>query len=153
MQKDGLYSILDCIATAETAAFCYKCFSVPPHASEQPPSLVYAGLMVPPEEPPRPNFLPPSVEIHSVWNIVYTCFGRRFTMINEEIGLKRTWEASASDKGFMVTFYRRVEEFLQNKMLQPMPIEVRNGGLAGALEGVSEVRQGRVRGKKLVYEL
>jgi hypothetical protein len=109
--------------------------------------------MIPPEEPPRPNSLPPSADIHSLWNIVYTCFGRRFTMVKEEIGLKRTWEASASDKEFMVALYRRVEEFLQNKMLQPMPIEIRKGGLVGALEGVSEVRKGAVRGKKLVYEL
>jgi hypothetical protein len=148
-----MFSILDCIASSETAAFCYKCFSVPRHASEQPPPLIYAGLMIPPEQPPRPDSLPPSAEIHSVWNIVYTCFGRRFTMIKEEIGLKRTWEASASDKEFMVAFYRLAEELLEKKMLRPMPIEIRKGGLAGTLEGVSEVRQGAVRGKKLVYEL
>lgn len=109
--------------------------------------------MVPSEEPPRLESLPSSAKIHSVWNIVYTCFGRRFTVIKEEIGLKRTWEPSASDKDFMVAFYRRVEEFLQNKMLRTIPIEIREGGLVGALEGVSEVRQGSVRGKKLVYEL
>lgn len=153
MRKDGLHSILDCIANTETSAFCYKCFSVPRDVSKQPESLIYAGLMASTEEPPRPEFLPASTHIHSVWNIVYTCFGRRFTMNKEEIGLKRTWEASNVDKNFMVTFYWRVEQFLQNKLLRPMPIEIRKGGLAGVLEGVSEVRKGAVRGKKLVYEL
>jgi hypothetical protein len=117
------------------------------------PSLVYAGLMVPPDVPEQPESLPASAKIKSVWNIVYTCFGRRFTIVNEDLGIKRTWEASKKDKDFMISFYRRVEEFLQNNLLQPMPIETRKGGLEGVLEGVDEVRKGTVRSKKLVYEL
>lgn len=85
--------------------------------------------------------------------MVYTCFGRRFTIVNEEYGLNRTWEPSAVDREFMAYFYRCVEQMIPLGKIRLMPVEVRNGGLEGVLEGVELVRNGRALGKKLVYVL
>lgn len=103
-------------------------------------------------QPAIPESLPAASKIHSKWDIVFTCFGRRFTLLNKAWGFERTWEASKENREFMASFYRRVEGFLEHKELRPMPIEKRGGGFEGILEGISLVRQGGARGKKLVYE-
>lgn len=55
------------------------------------------------------------------------------------------------DREFMVRFYRRVENLLSHGKLRSMPFTTMQGGLAGISRGIAEVRDGRVRGKKLVY--
>lgn len=74
-------------------------------------------------------------------------------MVNDAWGISHTWEASADDKNCMVAFYRQMENVLAEGKLRPMSIEVQEGGLGDILEGVSVVRNGGVRGKKLVYLL
>jgi hypothetical protein len=53
----------------------------------------------------------------------------------------------------MASFYKLIEKHLKSRKLQPIPVEVREGGLASILDGVAALRQGRVHGKKLVYTL
>lgn len=142
----GLTSILDCIANPDTAAFCYQCLT----PSERPtptsePTFTYSSLMPVGSLPPKPESLPAdSVIIHRM-NMVYTSFGRRFNLLD------RTWEPSSMDREFMVRFYRRVENLLSHGKLRSMPFTTMQGGLAGISRGIAEVRDGRVRGKKLVY--
>lgn len=151
-QNGGLYFVLDCIGTDDTAAFCYSCFTVAKDTSDADPEFFFSCLMPAPNPPARPESLPVTSKIYSKWDIVFACFGRRFTLLNKDWGIERTWEASTENKEFMVSFYRFVEGFLQDGRLQSMPVEKREGGLAGVLEGISLVRNGGVRGKKLVYK-
>ena len=71
-------------------------------------------------------------------------------MLNKDWG-ERTWEVSVENREFMASFYRLLEGFLLDRRLRPMPVEKLEGGLEGILDGISLVRQGGARGKKLVY--
>ncbi|KAJ5151620.1 hypothetical protein N7492_009915 [Penicillium capsulatum] len=148
---DGLSLIMDCVAQDKTAEFCYQCFKAPSNSRDGAMKFRYAPLMPIRIPPSTPDSLPSSTRIQSEWRMVYTCFGRRFTMVHDGLGISQTWEASKEDKRFMVDFYRQVEKALADGRLKPMPIEVQEGGLESILDGVSKVRQGGARGKKLVY--
>lgn len=152
-QDDGITMILDCIANDTTASFCYQCFTQPKNPTTERLELQYASLMPINNIPETPESLPRWTKIRNQWRMVYTCYGRRFTMVNEAWGISHTWEASADDKNFMVSFYSQMETVLAEGKLRPMSIEVQEGGLGDILEGVSVVRNGGVRGKKLVYLL
>jgi hypothetical protein len=73
-----------------------------------PWTYYYASLMPVKNLPPPPVMIPESNVIHAEWSMVFTCFGRRFTIVNEEIGLKQTWEPCPVDREFMTFFYRCV---------------------------------------------
>lgn len=78
-------------------------------------------------------------------NMVYTSFGRRFNLVGE------TWEPSPQHRMFMARFYRIVENLLLNGKLRLMAFEVVEGGLATIPQGIADMRDGKVRGRKLVY--
>lgn len=154
-RQDGISNVLDCVAKPQTAQFCYQCFTEAENLTRQPVEYIYAALM-PMEDsdlPGPPKQISPSARLINRWNMVYTCFGRRFTIINEQVKIKRTWEPSKTDREFMASFYKLIEKHLKSRKLQPIPVEVREGGLASILDGVAALRQGRVHGKKLVYTL
>ena len=44
-------------------------------------------------------------------------------------------------------------KLLAEKKIKVHPVDVRPGGLKGVLEGMEEMRQGKVSGKKLVYRV
>lgn len=91
--------------------------------------------------------------IHSAMNMVYTCFGRRFTIVNKQLNIEKTWSPSKEDRDFMVSLYRLVEKHLADETLETMPIDLRRGGLNEILNGIAEIRDGHVHGKKLVYSI
>lgn len=153
LHRDGLSMIMDCVAQDKTAQFCYQCFVPPQISTEDAHEFRYAPLMPIHNPPSIPGSLPNAARVQNQWRMVYTCFGRRFTMVHDGLGISQTWEASKEDKQFMVDFYRQVEEVLAGRKLVPMPIDIREGGLEAILDGVSEVRKGGARGKKLVYVL
>jgi hypothetical protein len=144
VRDSGLSLVLDCVANDKTAEFCYKCFA-PQKETTQSSEYLYASLMPVSNPPSQADLLPASAKIRSRWNFVYTCFGRRFTLMD------KTWEPSVEDKAFMIAFYRRFETLLANSKVRSMPHETKEGGLQGVLEGISLVRDGKVRAKKLVY--
>ncbi|KAJ5296333.1 uncharacterized protein N7443_007226 [Penicillium atrosanguineum] len=155
IEDRGLFIILDCVSKDATAAFCYQCFAPPLSAGNEnaPWTFYYASLMPVKNLPPPPIMIPKSAIIHAEWNMVFTCFGRRFTIVNEGLGLNRTWEPSAVDREFMTFFYRCVEQIIPLGKIKLMPVEVREGGLEGVLEGIQLVKDGGALGKKLVYAL
>lgn len=52
-----------------------------------------------------------------------------------------------------VRFAEVVETLLSEGRIKPHPKEVRSGGLEGILGGIQDMREGRVRGRKLVNTL
>lgn len=152
VQKNGLYTILDCIGKESTAEFCSKCFT-PPQDEACQPEYVYAPLMPLSKEFPTATSLPSSVTVQNRWKFVYTCFGKRFTTLMDHPAINGTWQPSVEDKAFMIDFYRRFETILASGKISFMPQEVRLGGLQTILSGVSDVRAGKVYGKKLVYPI
>lgn len=149
----GLSFILDCIGNEQTTKFCYQCFTAPREKEAKQPEYRYASLMPTSDSPPDADLLPPGSTVLSKWNFVYTCFGKRFTIINDAFNIRQTWEVSEEDKSFMVTFYRIIESLLAEDKIRVMPQEIRHGGLESVLDGVCLVREGKVHAKKLVYPI
>jgi hypothetical protein len=52
-----------------------------------------------------------------------------------------------------VRFARAAERLLAEGRIRPHPKEVRPGGLGSVLGGIQELRERKVRGRKLVYVL
>ncbi|KAL7782698.1 hypothetical protein V8C43DRAFT_194128 [Trichoderma afarasin] len=54
---------------------------------------------------------------------------------------------------FLEVWSRTMQGLVDRKLIRFHPQLVRDGGLAGALEGLDDIRSGRVSGKKLLYNL
>jgi len=54
---------------------------------------------------------------------------------------------------FAVKFCGLAEKLLKEGKIKAHPVDVRPGGLKGVLEGLDEMRKGKVSGKKLVYRV
>jgi hypothetical protein len=52
-----------------------------------------------------------------------------------------------------VKFAEVAERLLAEGKIKPHPKDVREGGLKGVLDGIQDLREKKVRGKKLVYLL
>ena len=61
-------------------------------------------------------------------------------------------EASAETKANSQRVWRMALKYLSENKLRTTPIEVREG-LEGALQGIDDLRSGRVSGKKIVSKL
>ena len=61
-------------------------------------------------------------------------------------------EASAETKANSQRVWKMALKYLSEKKLKTTPIEVREG-LEGALQGIDDLRNGRVSGKKIVSKL
>ena len=59
--------------------------------------------------------------------------------------VKRT----AEQKDLKQKFFKLVGKLLEEAKIQPPPMEVREG-LEGALQGIDDLRKGRISGKKIV---
>merc|ERR1712070_1280643 len=143
---EGLTKILDCIAKPPTTAFCYQCFTPPERQTlTAAPTYTYATLMPVDTLPPVPKSLRPGSIVVPQMNLVYTIFGRSFCLLG------KTWEPSPPDREFMARFYRRTEDFLSKRKLHLMPLEIMQGGLAALPQGITQIKDGKIHGKKLVY--
>lgn len=108
-------------------------------------TYTYASLMPVYTLPPVPASLSADFHVDHKMNMVYTSFGRRFNLVGE------TWEPSPQHRMFMARFYRIVENLLLNGKLRLMAFEVVEGGLVTIPQGIADMRDGKVRGRKLVY--
>ncbi|KAI8592234.1 putative zinc-binding oxidoreductase ToxD [Geranomyces variabilis] len=61
--------------------------------------------------------------------------------------------AKPEDVEFQTGFWSLVERLLKEKKLKAHPVEVRPGGLEGAIDGMDYMRKGKLSGKKLVYRV
>lgn len=57
------------------------------------------------------------------------------------------------DSAFATVYYRHAGEWLESGELRPMKITVVPGGLGGVEEGLRRLKEGEVRGEKLVYRV
>lgn len=78
---------------------------------------------------------------------MYTIFNEGF----EKWG--KTFDASKDDFEFAKKFFEITEELLKEGKLEAHPEKIGDGGLKGALEGMEEMKAGKVSGVKLVYKV
>jgi hypothetical protein len=89
----------------------------------------------------------PRPEVKNVFFLGYTIMGEAFEIEGER------WDAVPEDfelaKGFMVL----CEKLLEKGAIRGHPVRIGEGGLEGVLEGMRELKEGRVSGVKLVYRV
>lgn len=79
--------------------------------------------------------------------MAYTPFGERFTFGPNEI------PARPEDKAFLAVFCKIFEDMLVNGKIKVHPPRVCYSGLNGVLDGLQLLREGKVSGEKLVFNI
>jgi hypothetical protein len=77
--------------------------------------------------------------------MAYTAFGEAFDFGDEKV------PANQKEFDFAVKFMEVAQKLLWQGRIRPHPQSVRRGGWSGVLDGLQEMREGKVSGVKLVY--
>ena len=125
---------LDTISTEQTARICGEALA--PSAAERQAKLTFIG----PAEAPRKD-------IRSEMTLGYTAVGEAF----DWRGGKRI-EVQPGHWEFARDFWALSEGLFAEGKLKVHRPEVRKGGLEGVMQGLEDLKEGRVSGVKLVYE-
>ncbi|OTB10679.1 hypothetical protein K445DRAFT_322801 [Daldinia sp. EC12] len=129
--NDSLEYVFDCIAEGSSPEIAAKAISSK--------GGKYSGLLVL-EKFPRDD-------VEKKHTLAYTMTGETFVKLGHE------FTANPADFEFGVKFWKLAEELLAQGKVKPHPADVREGGLDHILEGLDDLRQGRVSGKKIVYKI
>ncbi|OAL39197.1 hypothetical protein AYO20_01515 [Fonsecaea nubica] len=122
----------DTISEESSARFCADALS----SSSHPGVLKYGSILQ--AKSPRP-------EVESVTTLMYTIFGEPFTFGPQQI------PAVDEDFAYAKKFLAVVEDLLAQGKLRPHKERVGKGGLEGVLQGLQDMKDGKVSGEKLVY--
>ena len=90
-------------------------------------------------------------DVRVVNTLAYTALGEAFVVNGK--GFSVDFPASEADLGFAKRFWEQAEVLLETGRIRPHPVDLRHGGLEKILEGVDELRNDKVSGKKVVYTL
>jgi len=85
------------------------------------------------------------VETHTT--IMYTSFGEDYTKRGN------TTPAKPEDFEFMKKFVSVAQKLIDDGKIKPHSIDLRSKGIDGILDGLEDMKNGKVSGKKLVYKL
>jgi len=137
LTRNGLYHAFDCISTDESARICADALS-DDTASQKPgySALLYCAF--------------PREDVCVNVTVAHTIFGESFT--KPELG-PGNFPADASDYEFGQAFWKMTKGLFAEGKLKVHPPDIRGGGLEGVLEGLEELKLGKVSGRKLVYNL
>jgi NADPH:quinone reductase-like Zn-dependent oxidoreductase len=133
--KDGLRYVLDCISTTQSMEFCY---SVIGRSGGR-----YTGLE------------PYSTSVAATRKLIKADWVLGPVMVGRPIGWPAPYNRPAMPEmaEFGVRWIKTLQGLYDKRLLRPHPLIVRAGGLDGVLQGIQEVKAGRLSGKKLVYTL
>lgn len=128
---DKLALVLDNISDEASAAFCDNSLST------SGGDYVALGL--------KPGIS--RANVRDRWTLAYTTIGEYF-----EFGDAK-FEAKPEDKEYATMFWDITAQLFAEGKLKAHPPKVNPGGLRGVLEGLGLMRQGKVSGEKLVYNV
>ncbi|KAK5996244.1 Trans-enoyl reductase ACTTS2 [Cladobotryum mycophilum] len=128
---DKLHLVFDAIGNEETAKLC--CDAIRPEGGK------YTSL----------NQLEklPRKDVENLGTMAYTAVGEAFELTGAKI------LAKPEDLAFAKKFTKMAQDLLFKQRLKVHPPSVRSGGLRGVLDGLQEMRDGKVSGVKLVYNV
>ncbi|KAF2098823.1 GroES-like protein [Rhizodiscina lignyota] len=126
---------LDCITEAGTMKMCYEAIS---SAGGR-----YVGL-----EPLPTHVQYTRRQVRADWVI-----GRTLAGLPVRLDGAYGRPARPEDREFAKRYFPMAEKLIAKGLLKPHPLEVRDGGLGALMDGIDDLRKGKVRGKKLVYPL
>lgn len=133
----GVHKGLDCISLPESNAFSLKCFK------EGKGQL---SCLLPPDEAAVKSR--PDVKVADT--LLYTLWGEAFTL-NPRGGKKIEFPAMPHELKFHEELVERIPGILELGFKAP-PIEVR-GGLNDISQGLNDMRDGKLSGKRYVYTI
>jgi NADPH:quinone reductase-like Zn-dependent oxidoreductase len=128
--NNNLKLVLDTISTKETAKFCDDAIST--NGGEYT-ALLNIGIE-------REN-------VNDRWTLGYTAVGEDFTFGPQ------LWAANPGHKEFAEKFWNIAEKLLVDGKIKTHRPSVRSGGLNGVLEGLQLLKEDKVSGEKLVYNI
>lgn len=97
------------------------------------------GTIVPAKLPDREE------EVETTFTMMYTIFNEHYRKLGQDT------PASPEDFEFAKKFFTITEKLLAEGKLKTHPEQVGEKGLEGALQGMEDMKSGKVSGKKLVY--
>ena len=77
----------------------------------------------------------------------YTVIGEAFDKLGAHV------PAKPQDFEHAKAFWKITQELMEEGMLKPHPVDVRQDGLIGVFDGLQRAREGKVSGTKLVYRI
>lgn len=128
--------IVDCIGTDDTSAFCSKVLS--------PTGGHYHSIKAP--LPESFKALRPEEKVVATTALGYTMLGERFEFPGGIV-----FPEDPEQEAFAKQWAPIAEDLVRRGLIQPHPVQVRNGGLKQVLEGVEGTRMQGPRGRKMVY--
>ncbi|KAH8691552.1 chaperonin 10-like protein [Talaromyces proteolyticus] len=128
--NNNLKLVLDCISDDSSTEFCDNALSTEGGKYNSWPSV---GIE-------RSN-------VNSSQTIVYTSIGEAF-----ELG-PMSFPAKPEDKAFAEEFLAVAEPLLAEGKIKVHPAKLGKGGLQGVLDGLQQLKEGKVSGEKLVYNV
>lgn len=133
--NDTLQYALDCVTEAGTMKMCYDAIG---SAGGR-----YVGL-----EPLATHIQYTRRTVRADWVI-----GRTLSGLPVRLDGVYGRPARPEDRQFAEHFFPIAEKLIADGQLRPHPVELRTGGLEALVEGIDDLRKGKVRGRKLVYPL
>ncbi|KAI9729631.1 MAG: hypothetical protein M1818_008478 [Claussenomyces sp. TS43310] len=128
---NSLQLVLDTIATPSSAQICAEALS-------STGGGLYVNLM---------GIEMPREDVKSIFFLGHTIRGEAFEYEGE------TWPAVPEDYELGKKFFALTEKLLAMGKIQSHPAEVRSGGLGKILDGMQDMKEGRISGVKLVYRV
>ncbi|KAM7214796.1 hypothetical protein V8F06_009786 [Rhypophila decipiens] len=137
--NNNLLHALDCVAAGESLRICAAALTSRSGVATYTASLPVGDTF-------------PRKDVRYGWNSGYTSFGEP-THLARDAKLRTGVGATAdSDSDFSAWFWKLAADLLQHDRLRLGPlVHLRQGGLAGVLEGLAELKGGNVSAGKLVY--
>ncbi|KAI1147413.1 alcohol dehydrogenase GroES-like domain-containing protein [Nemania diffusa] len=131
--ENSLSFVLDCITTPETTSMCYDAISSKGGR--------YLGL-----DPVSARIKYTRRDISTGWVVALSLFGLpvKFSGIYGR-------QSNPDDRLFAVRLYTMLESLIEQQLILPPRFEVQSGGLEAIEKGIERLRQGSVKGRKLVY--
>jgi NADPH:quinone reductase-like Zn-dependent oxidoreductase len=134
--QDNLHYAFDTITNEQSMGICADALAEKPTADA--PNH-YSALM-PPKGFPRDD-------CNTRYTMAYTAMGETYVKAG------RTTEAKPQDLEYATMFWKLTEGLLEKGLIKTHPADERSGGLEKVNEGLKDLKEGNVRGKKVVYVL
>ncbi|KAL1629255.1 hypothetical protein SLS56_005479 [Neofusicoccum ribis] len=133
--KNALFYALDCISEGESPNICAEALST--ESSVKKPQY---GILLPVLEFSR-------TDVDKKFTLGYTATGEAF----EKFG--RHYPADEKDWQFARLFWRLSQKLFEDGKLKAHAQDIRKQPLKNILEGVQELKDGKVSGRKIVYRI
>lgn len=133
--KNNLRHVLECVTQDKSMKMCYEAIG-----SE---GGKYVAL-----EPFSIHIQYTRRDVQAEWQNTWSLFGSpvRLSGVYGRPG-------RAEDRQFASVLFPVAERLIWDGLIKPHPIEIRTGGMEAIATGIEDLRNGKVKGRKLVYRI